>query len=66
MDPEDDAADSNAQPPEHLTGLNGMDLVRRVLEEARGAARPRSPAAADPAGRGRQPPPLVGPRPGRP
>lgn len=27
------------QPPEHLTHLRGMDLVRRTLEEARGAAR---------------------------
>ena len=26
-------------PPEHLSGLAGMDLVRRALEEARGAAR---------------------------
>jgi predicted nucleic acid-binding Zn ribbon protein len=26
-------------PPEHLAGLAGMDLVRRTLEEARGAAR---------------------------
>ena len=26
-------------PPEHLAGLQGMDLVRRTLEEARGAAR---------------------------
>ncbi|WP_343603280.1 DUF721 family protein [Mycobacterium sp.] len=26
-------------PPEHLRGLTGMDLVRRTLEEARGAAR---------------------------
>lgn len=25
-------------PPEHLKGLGGMDLVRRTLEEARGAA----------------------------
>ncbi len=25
--------------PDHLSGLRGMDLVRRVLEEARGAAR---------------------------
>lgn len=32
----DDAA---AWPPEHLAGLAGMDLVRRTLEEARGAAR---------------------------
>src|SRR4051812_36590397 len=33
---EDDAA---VGPPEHLSGLAGMDLVRRTLEEARGAAR---------------------------
>lgn len=26
-------------PPDHLVGLRGMDLVRRTLEEARGAAR---------------------------
>lgn len=26
-------------PPEHLSGLAGMDLVRRTLEQARGAAR---------------------------
>jgi len=26
-------------PPEHLAGLQGMDLVRRALEEARSAAR---------------------------
>jgi predicted nucleic acid-binding Zn ribbon protein len=26
-------------PPDHLAGLAGMDLVRRALEEARGAAR---------------------------
>lgn len=26
-------------PPDHLAGLTGMDLVRRTLEEARGAAR---------------------------
>ena len=35
-EPDDDAA---AAPPEHLSGLAGMDLVRRALEEARGAAR---------------------------
>ncbi|HZA11805.1 DUF721 family protein [Mycobacterium sp.] len=29
----------NVRPPEHLTDLPGMDLVRRTLEEARGAAR---------------------------
>ncbi|KUI48022.1 hypothetical protein AU198_05430 [Mycobacterium sp. GA-1199] len=28
-----------AGPPEHLAHLRGMDLVRRTLEEARGAAR---------------------------
>jgi hypothetical protein len=27
------------EPPEHLAGLQGMDLVRRALEEARSAAR---------------------------
>lgn len=27
------------KPPAHLAGLKGMDLVRRTLEEARGAAR---------------------------
>lgn len=32
---EDDAP----KPPDHLAGLKGMDLVRRTLEEARGAAR---------------------------
>ena len=26
-------------PPDHLAGLTGMDMVRRALEEARGAAR---------------------------
>ncbi len=31
--------DRAAAPPEHLRGLAGMDLVRRALEEARGAAR---------------------------
>ena len=35
-EPEDVAA---AGPPEHLSDLAGMDLVRRALEEARGAAR---------------------------
>ncbi|MBO0863834.1 MAG: DUF721 family protein [Mycobacterium sp.] len=39
IDP-DDAGDTGAPgPPEHLSGLAGMDLVRRTLEEARGAAR---------------------------
>ena len=31
--------EASAGPPEHLAGLAGMDLVRRTLEEARGAAR---------------------------
>lgn len=35
----DDERDANSGPPEHLSGLAGMDLVRRTLEEARGAAR---------------------------
>lgn len=29
----------DVEPPQHLTHLKGMDLVRRTLEEARGAAR---------------------------
>src|SRR6478735_8096604 len=33
-------ADDEVQgPPDHLAGLTGMDMVRRALEEARGAAR---------------------------
>jgi predicted nucleic acid-binding Zn ribbon protein len=36
-------------PPDHLAGLKGMDLVRRALEEARGAAR----AEGKDVGRGR-------------
>jgi len=37
----DDGSDEPeaAFPPPHLAGLTGMDLVRRTLEEARGAAR---------------------------
>ncbi|OBK77390.1 hypothetical protein A5651_04210 [Mycobacterium sp. 1274761.0] len=31
--------DDIGMPPAHLSGLAGMDLVRRTLEEARGAAR---------------------------
>jgi predicted nucleic acid-binding Zn ribbon protein len=31
--------DDEFRPPAHLEGLKGMDLVRRTLEEARGAAR---------------------------
>src|SRR6201996_1656327 len=50
MDP-DDAADCG--PPERLSGLPGMDLVRRALEEARGAARTQGKDV----GRGRRLPP---------
>lgn len=35
----DTDGDDGVAPPEHLAGLTGMDLVRRTLEEARGAAR---------------------------
>lgn len=34
-----ESEDEPAGPPEHLANLAGMDLVRRALEEARGAAR---------------------------
>ena len=56
-------------PPDHLAGLTGMDLVRRTLEEARGAARSQgknvgrgrtSPTTRRVAGRGRA---VVGPGP---
>jgi len=35
----DDERAEGAGPPDHLANLTGMDLVRRTLEEARGAAR---------------------------
>jgi predicted nucleic acid-binding Zn ribbon protein len=35
----DDEDGDAVTPPAHLAGLSGMDLVRRTLEEARGAAR---------------------------
>jgi len=38
-DHDDHDDDIEAAPPAHLGGLAGMDLVRRTLEEARGAAR---------------------------
>jgi len=41
-----------AEPPEHLAVLPGMDLVRRALEEARGAARSQGKEV----GRGRSSP----------
>jgi predicted nucleic acid-binding Zn ribbon protein len=40
-------------PPERLSGISGMDMVRRVLEEARGAARTQGKDV----GRGRRLPP---------
>ncbi|KWX64155.1 DUF721 family protein [Mycobacterium sp. NAZ190054] len=55
--------DDDLRPPAHLEGLKGMDLVRRTLEEARGAARQqgkdvglgrRAPAARRVAGSGRR------------
>src|ERR1700709_1451476 len=35
----DDEDETETGPPANLAGLAGMDLVRRTLEEARGAAR---------------------------
>lgn len=40
------------EPPEHLTGMSGMDLVRRTLAEAREAARSQGKEV----GRGRRSP----------
>ena len=45
-------------PPQHLAGLAGMDLVRRTLEEARGAARSQGKDV----GRGRSSPAAPGGR----
>lgn len=45
------SADDEAGPPRHLADLRGMDLVRRTLEEARGAARSQGKNV----GRGRGP-----------
>ncbi|WP_445167836.1 DUF721 family protein [Mycolicibacterium sp. Dal123E01] len=50
-EPDDEAAEIKG-PPEHLAGLTGMDLVRRTLEEARGAARSQGKEV----GRGRRSP----------
>ena len=63
----DDDDDTETGPPAHLGGLAGMDLVRRTLEEARGAARVqgkdvgrgRSSTRPSPGGR-HQPSALVG------
>jgi predicted nucleic acid-binding Zn ribbon protein len=52
LSPDDDTPEGVA-PPEHLGGVSGMDLVRRVLEEARGAARTQGKDV----GRGRRLPP---------
>jgi predicted nucleic acid-binding Zn ribbon protein len=53
VNPDDAAPESEAAPPEQLAGLAGMDLVRRVLEEARGIARTQGKDV----GRGRRLPP---------
>ncbi|MCV7383083.1 DUF721 family protein [Mycolicibacter longobardus] len=59
--PEPPSDDSAVQPPAHLAGLTGMDLVRRTLAEAREAARSqgkdvgqgrRAPLRRRPAGSG--------------
>jgi predicted nucleic acid-binding Zn ribbon protein len=53
VDPDDDKPEADAKPPEHLSEMKGIDLVRRVLEEARGAARTQGKDV----GRGRRLPP---------
>jgi len=53
LSPDDDTPEPDAGPPEHLSGTAGMDLVRRVLEEARGNARTQGKDV----GRGRRLPP---------
>ena len=52
MSPDDDTPEG-AAPPQHLSAVAGMDLVRRVLEEARGVARTQGKDV----GRGRRLPP---------
>ena len=52
MSPDDDTPEG-AAPPQHLSAMAGMDLVRRVLEEARGIARTQGKDV----GRGRRLPP---------
>lgn len=49
----DDSDNGDVRPPERLANLAGMDLVRRTLEEARGAARSQGKDI----GRGRRPQP---------
>ena len=53
MSADDDTPEPGAAPPESLSGMAGMDLVRRVLEEARGVARTQGKDV----GRGRRLPP---------
>lgn len=50
---DDNAPEPDAGPPDRLSGISGMDMVRRVLEEARGAARTQGKDV----GRGRKLPP---------
>ncbi|MGA5462511.1 DUF721 family protein [Mycobacterium sp. NPDC050041] len=57
----DDGDDTPPGPPAHLAGLSGMDLVRRTLEEARGAARSQGKDV----GRGRTSPARRSPAAGR-
>ena len=49
----------DAEPPAHLAHLKGMDLVRRTLEEARGAARSQGKDVGR-GGRGSQPRKVAG------
>jgi predicted nucleic acid-binding Zn ribbon protein len=53
VNPDDDAPEPDPGPPDQLAGIAGMDLVRRVLEEARGIARTQGKDV----GRGRRLPP---------
>ena len=53
MSPDDDTPEPGPAPPDHLSAMAGMDLVRRVLEEARGIARTQGKDV----GRGRRLPP---------
>ena len=53
MKPDDETSEPDAAPPAQPSGLAGMDLVRRVLEAARGAARTQGKDV----GRGRRLPP---------
>lgn len=55
------ADDQPQGPPDHLAGLTGMDMVRRALEEARGAARSQGKDV----GRGRVAPAKRAPAAGR-